>query len=148
MTCRCIMPPTALSVFCFLFLAAICGCGPARGTITGKVTYKAAKVAWGTVSVFANDNMQYSGEITAEGIYAIPNVPSGLVKICVVSSNPDAVKRNALAGREDGGIRHKGNTLRTPPVNWVAIPEKYGDPQSTTLTGTIKGDTSLDLELK
>ena len=106
------------------------------------------KVAWGTVSVFASDNMQYSGEITMEGSYTIPNVPSGVVKICVVSPNPDIGKRDGLAARNGGGVRRNRNTFRAPPSNWVPIPEKYGDPQTTNLTGTVNRDTIIDLELK
>jgi hypothetical protein len=137
----------AAPILCVLAMAAADGCAPARGTVTGKVTYKEKIISWGTVSLFASDNMQYSGEITADGTYAIANVPSGAVKICVVSPKPDDGKRSAATGNERAGIRRDLKVARVPPANWVSIPERYGDLQTTTLSGTVRSDTTIHLEL-
>jgi hypothetical protein len=147
MTCRRARYCFDATGFCILVMAAAGGCGPARGTVTGKVTYKEKSITWGTVSLFASDNMQYSGEITTDGTYAIPNVPSGLVKICVVSPNPDNGKRGALLGNDRIGNRRDPKQGRAPPANWVPIPERYSDLQTTTLTGTVRNATTIHLEL-
>jgi len=145
MSYRCTFATAAPFVLCTLFAAA-CGCGPSRGTVAGKVTYKNKDIAWGTVSIFASDNLQYSGEISAEGTYSIANVPSGAVKICVVSPNPGP---RVFAGGEKGLFhrRPEREPFRKPPAHWSPIPEKYADLQTTTLTGAVKKDTTIDLEL-
>ena len=135
------------SVPCFLLVLAAGGCSPARGTVTGKVTYKDKVVSWGTVSIFASDNMQYSGEIAADGTYAIANVPSGAVRFCVASPNPDFKKRGPMPGNDRGGIRRDPKQFRSPPANWVSLPERYSELQSTTLTGTVRSHTTIHLEL-
>jgi len=132
---------------CFLLVLAASGCSPARGTVTGKVTYKDKVVSWGTVSIFASDKMQYSGEIAADGTYAIANVPNGAVRFCVASPNPDIKKRGPAPGNDRGGIRRESKSFRAPPANWVSIPELYSDLQSTTLTGTVRSNTTIQLEL-
>ncbi len=134
-------------------LAALCllsaGCGPPKGTVSGKVTHKNKPVVWGTVTIIASDNVQYAAQITPEGTYSIPNVPGGPVKISLTSPNPDGNVRGGPAatagGAGDGG---GGNTAPAiKPGAWFAIPEKYSDPQKSGLTGTVRGDTTIDVDL-
>jgi hypothetical protein len=136
-------PLTALG----LLLVVSAGCfGPSRGTVSGQVTYKKKPVTWGTVSVIASDNIQYPGEITPEGTYSIPNVPGGPVKILVTSPNPGDGRRPGGVARGGGDLEAKG--ARAPATKWVPLPDKYGDLAKTDLTGTVEGDTVIDLHLK
>jgi hypothetical protein len=128
-------------------ICIIVGCGPSRGTVSGKVTYKDKSVTWGTVSLFASDNMQYSGEISSEGTYTIANVPAGAIKACVVSPNPDAASRAGFDARRGVADRVDRKKAR-PPVNWFAIPEKYADISTTTLLATVNAKTTFDLKME
>jgi hypothetical protein len=134
-----------------LFLSCAGGCGPSRGTVSGKVTYKGKPVVWGTVTVVASDNMSYAGAITSEGAYAIPNVPHGPVKFCVTSPNPDAKKRPAETLPKHGGDDLPGADpagALPPTGSWFPIPEKYADFQQSGLIGTVNTETVIDLPLQ
>lgn len=119
------------------------GCGPSKGTVSGKVTHKGKPVVWGSVSLIASDGVQYVGQITPEGTYTIPNVPSGSVKICVSSPNPDVSARGPGAAGDGGG----DPTPKPKAGAWFALPEQYNDPQKSGLTGTVRGDTTIDVDL-
>jgi hypothetical protein len=128
------------------------GCSSKGGTLSGKVSHKGKPVVWGTVSVFGRDNIQYAGQITPEGTYSVPNVPGGPVKIAVSSPNPDGAARGGPAAAiARGGAGDLGGGPDPNPVvqskTWFAIPDKYADPQQSGLTGTVKGDTIINLDL-
>ena|SRR5262245_912624 len=131
-------------------LLVACGCS-SKGTVSGKVTYRGKPVVWGTVSVIASDNVQYAAQITPEGTYSIPNVPTGPARFAVSSPNPDGTARGGPAaangGAGDRGSPGEGGPPNPPPGAWVALPEKYNDPLQSGLTGTIGASSTVDLVL-
>ncbi len=134
-----------------VFLFGGSGCGPSRGTVSGKVTYKDKPVVWGTVTLIASDKMSYSGEISSDGTYSIPKVPGGPVKLCVTSPNPDTKKKEGAVPANHGGHDGPGadpTRPLPPPGAWRRIPEKYDDPQKSGLIGTVNSDTVIDLPLQ
>jgi hypothetical protein len=136
-----------LGALCLALLAGGCG---SRGTVSGKVTHKGKPVVWGTVSVFASDDVQYAGQLTPEGTYSIPDVPSGQVRITVSSPNPDGTGRGGPAAA-NGGLGDspgpEAAATRPPPGIWFPIPAKYSEPSRSGLTGTVRGNTVIDLDL-
>lgn len=146
MTSRILTRLASIAVLCFL-LAGI-GCG-SQGTLSGTVTYKNKKVVWGSVSVIASDNIQYAGEITPEGTYSIAKVPTGPVKLSVVSPNPSGTERGGPAAAR-GGTGDSPDPERSPVPKgaWFAIPEKYADPMKSGLSATVKGETQHNITLE
>lgn len=131
-----------------LLLALGTGC-QSRGTVTGKVTHKGKPVIWGTVTLIASDNMAYPGQITMDGNYTVANVPDGPVKIGVSSPNPDGTNRGGPAANQ-GGAGDRGGADPTPAIKagkWFPLPEAYSDPLKSGLTGTVKGNTVINVEL-
>lgn len=132
----------------FALLVLATGC-QGSGTVTGKVRHRAKPVVWGTVSMIASDDLQYSGQITLEGTYKIENVPNGPVKILVASPDPDPnnggnAGANSLAA--EAQARFPGPP-KPPPGAWFPIPAEYSDLEQTTLKGTVRADTTIDLNL-
>jgi hypothetical protein len=148
-------PVLRLVPLCAAGLLALAGCGGDKGTLSGKVTYQGKPVVLGYVSVIASDNVQYAGPINSDGSYSIPNVPGGPVKIAVSSPNPGAKPGSPAAAGE--GRKVKGGTGDLPgeeagppgaaPAGWVALPEKYADPQTSGLANSVRGDTVINLDL-
>jgi hypothetical protein len=133
-----------------LFVVA-CGCS-SKGTVSGKVNYRGKPVVWGTVTVIASDNVQYAAQITPEGTYSIPNVPTGPAKFAVSSPNPDGTARGGPAaangGAGDRGSPGEGGPPNPPPGAWFALPEKYSDPLQSGLTGTVGASSTVNLDLE
>jgi hypothetical protein len=140
---------TPIAALCvFLFISA--GCSPSKGTVSGLVKRQGKPIVWGNVTLIASDNAAYSGPITSQGTYSIPNVPGGPVKLCVTSTNPDGAARGGPAAERSAASDRAaaGANRSLPPAGaWIAIPDKYTDPQQSGLTGTVKGDTTIDLDL-
>jgi hypothetical protein len=141
------------------FLLAVGGCGPSTGTVTGKVTHKGKPVVWGTITMIASDNIPYSGSLNPDGTYSIVGVRGGPVKIGVMSPNPDGATRGStpVGGRPGAGAAGDlGGKAAAPaqpavalpaPGAWFALPDKYADPLQSGLTGTVQGDTVLNVDL-
>ncbi len=148
MCCHSVRRAALLLLALALPLAA--GCGSQKGTVTGKVTHKNKPVVWGTVTLIASDNIAYSGQITPEGTFSIANVPGGPVKIGVTSPNPDGTNRGGPAAQRGGTGDGVGGSDPAPVIKagtWVALPEKYGDATKSGLTGTVNGDTAIDIDV-
>ena len=135
-------------------LIAVVGCG-SKGTISGKVTYKGKSLASGSVSVIASDNIQYVSAIAPDGTYSIANVPTGPARFTVTSPNPgDTLQANLKRGPSRGVGDLDSQPAPPPqpapgPGGWFSIPDKYGDPDQSGLTGTVGSPkTNIDLELQ
>jgi hypothetical protein len=123
------------------------GC-KSKGTVSGKVAHKGKPVIWGTVTIIGSDKIQYAGQITPEGTYTVPDVPGGPVKIAVSSPNPDGTSRGGPAAQRGGDL---AGAEPPPPViksgGWFPIPDKYSNPETSGLTGTVNADTVINLDL-
>ena len=96
-------------------------------------------------------------------------MPAGAVKVGVVSDNPagpggasGAVSPRAAAGRAGGrgagpaggswaSARTPGGEPPKPPAGaWFPIPERYGDPHSSGLSGEVKPgrESELNIDLR
>jgi hypothetical protein len=137
---------TLLMVFALLVVAVGC---QRTGTVTGKVTHQGKPVVSGTVSIIGSDDIQYTGQISPEGTYAVTDVPNGPVKILVSSPNPHASRpeqTNPIAIGDGGQVR--SNSGPEPPAElWFPIPPEYAELDKSTLTGTVSSATTIDLDL-
>ena len=78
-------------------------------------------------------------------------MPGGPVRLTVSSPNP-GVKPGSPLARGGAGDGADGPDPPAPPAvppgAWVALPDRYADPQSSGLGGTVRGDTVIDLDLQ
>jgi hypothetical protein len=132
--------PLRLVVFLFiLFTLILPGCGPSRGELKGKVTYKGKVVCSGSVQVAGSSGV-HTSKIEPDGTYRVMHVPAGTVKIAVSSPDPATPQ---LPDRK-GVVPPPGDK-----TNWFPIPERYASFELTDLTYEIKGGpNTFDLELK
>jgi hypothetical protein len=138
------------------------GCGDGKSKVRGKVTHNNKPVVWGTVTLVDKTGAFHQADIDLNGNYVIENVPAGTVKIAVVSPNPNQSRPDAGKGRGGGiGIedprekfmagKEKANADRPkpPPGAWFPIPDKYNTPETSELTGEVKGkEYELNIDLK
>lgn len=159
-------PWIANGTFLLAFFAAF-GCGGSGGVpVKGKVTFNGKPVVWGGVTLVDAAGQYHQGVIELDGTYKIDDlVPVGGVKIAVVSRKPQEdgargggkAAGGGVAGNSDDPrekfMKSQGITPSTgrpsPPAGaWFDIPEKYADPMTSELTGTVKKGVDLDIELK
>jgi len=146
---------TALAL---LGLAA--GCGGGSTKVTGSVTYQGKPVVWGSVTLMDERGQYHQGPIGLDGTYSIDGVPAGRVKIGVFSPKPDdpppaeaaktGPKKMGTPGPEDPRAKFKqtpNNVPRPSPGQWFPIPERYGDPTSSDLSGEVRSGQPLDINI-
>jgi hypothetical protein len=129
-------------LFCASILClSATGCGPGRGELSGKVSYKDKPVVSGSVVVAGSDGVPKGGEIKPDGTYEVKDIAAGQVKITVHSPDPGAMKI----------IPRKKDQPPPPPKDrskWFAIPEAYADFEKSELTFMLKrGKNSFDINL-
>src|SRR5262249_7540034 len=59
-----------------------------RGDVHGKVSCGGRLVIYGSVVLIGSDGMPVTGRINADSTYAVSGVPSGAVRVAVVSPDP------------------------------------------------------------
>jgi hypothetical protein len=110
------------------------GCGPRYGNISGKVTYKGAPVAGGTITFYDSVNQNRSTDIKPDGTYTIPRVASGQARVTVAA--PMDIKFGGKAISGDANVK---------PMN---LPAKYSDPEKSGLTYDVTaGENQKNFEL-
>lgn len=148
------------------------GCGGGNSKVRGKVTFNSKPVVWGTVVLVDSTGQYHQGDIDLNGHYEIDNVPAGIVKIGVVSIDPDSGGHGrgdpvAKAGKvggpmkinsddprekvlgEPGGKKSTPDRPRPPAGAWFPIPPKFRTPEDSGLSGEVKGkDAVLNIDLK
>jgi hypothetical protein len=127
-------------VACLIPFAAA-GCAPARGDVSGKVTYQGRPLVYGTVMFLGRDNLPVMGPIRPDGSYTVTGVLVGEAQVAVNSPDPLPAQRVDKRGR-----------AMTSPVDrsqWFPIPEDYGDPRKSGLQCPVgRGQTPYDIDLK
>ncbi|HET6574140.1 MAG TPA: hypothetical protein VFG68_11090 [Fimbriiglobus sp.] len=138
------------------------GCDGDTPTVRGRVTAHGKPVVWGSVTLVDARGGYHQALLDLDGNYEIDGVPTGAVKVGVVSDNPAgrvagrgvvhpraagqaAVQdpREALGFRQDTG----SGPPKPPPGAWFPIPERYGDPHSSGLTGEVKSGRASELNI-
>ena len=142
-------------------LAGLSGCGGGKTTAKGKVTYNGKPVVWGTVTLIDSAGIPHSENINLDGTFSINDVPSGPVKIGVVSPKPQEPRGGGARGAgapdpndprekfaKQQGITQDPPRQLPPAGAWFAIPDKFADPNTSGLTGTVKSGSEIAVELK
>jgi hypothetical protein len=141
-----------------LAAVALAGCGPGRGEVTGKVTYKGAPVPGGLLTFRPADPRQNSvpAELSQSGTYSVV-LPAGEVTVTVDNTGlapapemvveppvplPPEVRKAMAASRP----RSAGKSKRSE--RYVELPTKYQEAETSGLTFTVKrGSQTKDFEL-
>lgn len=115
-----------LSVFALI----VAGCGKRMGEVAGTVSYQGKALPSGQVTFFSADKQVVGGASITEGKYKVPQVPPGSVKITVTTPPPINQMANRNAPPRPEGM--------PPPLESIAIPPKYGNPDQSGLTYEVK----------
>jgi hypothetical protein len=124
-----------------LLVVVLSGCGASVARVSGKVTYQGKDLTSGTVNFIGPDNKVApdSAIIQPDGTYTAGKVPIGANKITVTTSAGSA-----------GGLPPQQPLPGMPSVpTAVAIPGKYGNPETSGLTLDVKpGRQTFDIPLQ
>jgi hypothetical protein len=119
------------------------------------VTYQGKPVVHGGVVLIGDGFRPRSGRIDPEGNYRISDVPSGLVRIAVVSPDPEPPSSSALQSMSKVKDKMKQDKLQMAkkvPVDrskWFVLPKQYESTETSGITTTLQpGDNTFDIELK
>ncbi len=132
-----------------LFVLPISGCGggPPSGTVTGTVTFKGAPLTTGRVIFYGANNQTAIAQIGEDGNYEAIKVPLGLVKVAV--DTPPPPSRETVKAAKTGKRRFERGVPISLPENTVSIPAKYGNPELSGFSLTVKeGSQPYDIALK
>jgi hypothetical protein len=133
----------------FLLLAALAGCGASKGNVSGKVTFGARPVVYGTVTFIGSDGLPRSGEIAPDGYYEVRGVGVGEAKVAVASPDPWETYKKIVAMQR---TKEAAAALTPPKVErgqWFPIPPLLGDPDRSGLTFQVAGGNNThDIPLK
>jgi hypothetical protein len=121
------------------------GCESSPGTLTGKVTYQGKPLKGGNI-LFYTKKRPVSVPIQPDGTYKAENVPGGEAKVTVETESlkptgeppPPTYKPPPGSADVTGGYNPAAAAARTG-ANYVAIPKKYSDKETTPLTVTVTG---------
>ncbi len=143
-----VRPGLPAVVIAGLVLAAAPGCGPGTASVSGRVTFRGKPLAMGTVYMAGPDGIHVPAAITADGTYRIGPIPTGRARVSVASVKP-------VGGTAVPAIAMKAGPGTPPPPpppdlkNWVEIPEKYADANTSGLTADLKAGANVhDIDLQ
>lgn len=148
-----VSPPRSRVVLVLLLLG-IAGCGPGKGDVSGVITYKGQPLKSGQVVFQPDGGTMVAAEIGPDGRYSLSGVPEGTVKIGVSVIDPGVTQhfRDLSAAGQSKGARDGKDAPKKPtgtPVQFHAVPQKYGDPNGSGLTYEVKSGTqthNIDLQ--
>src|SRR5262245_57422987 len=84
-----------------LLLGALAGCGPGRGSLSGKVTCQGkGPLRLGTVSVLGGDGVIHNGNIKEDGTFEVPGIAAGTVKVAVSCPDPEQAQAKSRKSGE------------------------------------------------
>jgi hypothetical protein len=107
-----------------LALLVLTGCDRGRGDVSGIVTFNGKPLPGGMVTFVAVNGQAEASRIGEDGTFTITNIPAGPVRITVVTQPPVRMQENGKAFE--------------PLGKYVAIPERYRDPEMSGLTFEVK----------
>ncbi|MGH7170553.1 MAG: carboxypeptidase-like regulatory domain-containing protein [Gemmataceae bacterium] len=120
-------------------LLLILGCSGGKGTVSGKVTYQDKPLPGGFITFIRDAGGSYFAKIDKDGIYRVPNIPSGPTIICVRALEPPRHPEGMIPPSEI--VKRGKDALKSPATSgsYVLIPAKYGDAEKSGLTLDVKG---------
>ncbi|HEV3144771.1 MAG TPA: hypothetical protein VGZ47_12850 [Gemmataceae bacterium] len=133
---------------CLLVFAP--GCKPAasaKNEVTGRVTYKGAPVTGGQIDFqsAADPGLIISAVINPDGTYGIATTGTGSFKVTV---STDSLKPTETGPTPPGAEKMPKPQVPAGGGTYVAIPAKYSNFKTTTLTYDIKeGKQTHDFDL-
>jgi len=139
-------------------LLGVAGCGNATGKVSGTVKIGETLLKGGNVIFISTEGKESkSATIKEDGTYSIDNIPVGNVKVCVETKSlapPPAGPGGKIPttyspppGADSAGYNPGAGTDRSKL--YVAIPDKYSDPNLTDLTYTVTaGSQEYNIPLK
>lgn len=146
-----------------LVLLLGCDTKPARGTVKGKVTLGDKPLTVGNVIFLAKDNADNvtgTAKIDNDGNYVLNDAPVGETKIAVqVPKLPPGGLEMMRRMKNSPGMKDTGSVdpndksksisiMGDIPADFVPIPDKYADLETSGLTYTVKkGEQTHDIQL-
>ena len=117
------------------------GCGPGRGDLSGKVSYKGTPVKFGSVLVEGSDGVSKQGAINPDGTYLVEAIVAGSVKVAVLSPEPTEKKMRKL--KEE-------TAPKVDKTGWMLLPPMYEKFETSGISTQVKAGTkhTYDIELK
>ena len=125
---------------------AICGCGGGTGNVSGTVTYQGKVVKGGNVTFVSTEGKPgaSSAQISEDGTYTMPKVPTGNVKICVDTETFNPASRSKVPKYAPPAGQTAPDGFGTGDSEGMAkrytqIPGTFAKPETTGLTYEIVG---------
>ena len=141
--------PAAAAVAAILLLAAGCGQASKGSSVSGKITYKGQPLTGGIIKLYSDaapapatrgaDN-SFHITIKPDGTFGASNVPEGMAKV--------AIESQPAPSKPAGFDPKTGIPLAPGTADFVRIPQKYTDPNTSGLTWDVKpGSEKKDFDL-
>jgi hypothetical protein len=130
--------------------------GPAQAKVSGSLKYKGQPIKAGTMAFHSAEGQQYQATISDDGTYSATDVPVGELVVTVDTSHLDPNKTGAAQKPKDldrrmaqgRGQQSSAEAPATAPQPYLAIPKKYSNPKTSTLSITLQNGRNVkDLEL-
>jgi hypothetical protein len=140
------LPPLHRLAGAAVILTSACllaGCGKRYGSVSGTVTYKGKNLSMGSIAFVpeAKGGEVATGDIDKEGKYSLPKVLVGKCKVTVSTPVPMRVpgagSRMMDASKMGSDKPGTAKVVSSDPAP-VKVPDKYGQPDTTTLTAEVK----------
>jgi hypothetical protein len=122
--------------------------GPAKGTLSGRVTVAGKPVAGGWVVAVSPDGAMRTANVGADGQFNFSAVPQGPVSLAVISPDPARVEQRSkrLATRSDRlAPEDYGAPTAIDRSKWQAVPTRFEDPRASGLTAVVGRSTVFDV---
>lgn len=90
-----------------------------RGAATGKVSLAGTPLRGGSITLVAkgNSDLRVTTMIRSDGTFSVSNAPLGPVQI---------------------GVETESLKMGAPPEDYIAIPRRYANPETSELTATVE----------
>ena len=133
-----------------LLALIVTGCGSGTAQVEGNVTFDGKPMPGGSVVLYCGDGQIVRGLISADGHYAIPNVPRGPAKIAVQSHArvPQGLRLSQQVPPAVNGPIHPSSVDNALGDRVVTIPARYSVPEESGLSLVVDGKgTTFDIHL-